>query len=85
MPPRQLSELSPTQVPALFDALLENADRLLNAALAILDLGSPALARSLARSLAILGMEESGKAIALFNGRVAMAYVPEGEGSLMTI
>lgn len=33
----------------------------------------------LARSLAILGMEESGKAIALHNRRVGMAHAPEGE------
>ncbi|MTK03172.1 AbiV family abortive infection protein [Micromonospora sp. CP22] len=59
----------------LQDALLANADRLLTAALAVLDLGTVGLARS----LAILAMEESGKAIALHERRVEMAYAPEGE------
>ncbi|SFC74470.1 abortive infection protein, AbiV family [Nocardioides terrae] len=67
--------MSPEQVVAVEDALLANADRLLNAALAVLDLGS----FGLARSLAILGMEESGKAIAIHERRVEMAYAPEGE------
>ncbi|MEV5001218.1 AbiV family abortive infection protein [Nocardioides sp. LML1-1-1.1] len=67
--------MSPEQVVAVEDALLANADRLLNAALAVLDLGS----LGLARSLAILGMEESGKAIAIHERRVEMAYAPEGE------
>lgn len=56
------------------DALLANADRLLNAALTVLELGS----FGLARSLAILGMEESGKAIAIHERRVEMAHAPEG-------
>lgn len=67
--------MSPEQVVAVEDALLANADRLLNAALAALDLRS----FGLARSLAILGMEESGKAIAIHERRVEMAYAPEGE------
>lgn len=74
---RQLlpEDLTPEQVIVLQDALLANADRLLRAALTALDAQDVALARS----LAILGMEESGKAIALHNRRVMMAYVPEGE------
>jgi AbiV len=72
---RELPDLAPAQVVELQDALLANADRLLNSALAVLDLGNVALSRS----LAILGMEESGKAIALHQRRVAMATEPEGE------
>ncbi|MFD5213117.1 AbiV family abortive infection protein [Microbacterium sp. NPDC058345] len=68
-------DLEPTQVIALQDALLSNADRLLQAAAAMLEGDSAPLARS----LAILGMEESGKAIALHERRVRMAYAPEGE------
>lgn len=68
-------DLSPAQVIALQDALLANANRLLEAALAMLDNDNVLLARS----LAILGMEESGKAIALHNRRVGMAHAPEGE------
>ncbi|MGP5077947.1 AbiV family abortive infection protein [Brachybacterium alimentarium] len=60
---------------ALQDALLANADRLLREALAALDEGDSPLARS----LGILGMEESGKAIALHERRVGMAHSPEGE------
>jgi AbiV family abortive infection protein len=60
------------QVVQLQDALLANADRLLRAALAVLDLGSVGLARS----LAILAME-SGKAIAIHERRVQIAYAPE--------
>jgi AbiV family abortive infection protein len=52
----------------LQDALLANAHSLLTSALAVLDLGNVALARS----LAILGLEESGKAIAVHNRRVEM-------------
>ncbi|HST47722.1 AbiV family abortive infection protein [Jatrophihabitans sp.] len=59
----------------LQDALLANADRLLVSALTVLDLGHVALARS----LAILGLEESGKAIAIHERRIEMAYVSEGE------
>lgn len=70
------ADLSPTQVIALQDALLANADRLLIAALTMLDSDDVPLARS----LAILGMEESGKAIALHERRVTMEYSPEGEG-----
>lgn len=69
------ADLIPEQVIALQDALLANADRLLLAALAALDEGDSALARS----LGILGMEESGKAIALHERRVGMAHSPEGE------
>lgn len=69
------ASLSPEQVTALQDALLANADRLLKAALVLLDQDNAPLARS----LAILGMEESGKAIALHERRVRMATPPEGE------
>ena len=69
------ADLSPDQVIALQDALLANADRLLRAAVAMLDSENV----SLARSLAILGMEESGKAIALHERRVQIASSPEGE------
>lgn len=73
--PRKLPDLSPDQVVAVQDALLANADRLLTSALAVLKLDNVGLARS----LAILGMEESGKAIAIHERRVQMAYAPEGE------
>jgi AbiV family abortive infection protein len=69
-----LTSLSPTQVVELFDELLANADRLLNSAVIVLDGGSVGLARS----LAILGLEESGKAIAIHERRAQMAYEPEG-------
>jgi len=72
---RRLPDLTPEQVVRLQDALLTNADALLTAALAVLDLGHLALARS----LAILGLEESGKAIAVHERRVTMGYIPEGE------
>lgn len=71
---RRLPDLSPEQVVNLQDALLHNADELLRAALAVLDLGNVALARS----LAILGMEESGKAIAVHERRVQIVHEPEG-------
>lgn len=67
--------LSPEQITALHDALLANAERLLQAALTLLNQDHVPLARS----LAILGMEESGKAIALHERRVRMATAPEGE------
>lgn len=67
--------LSPAQVIALQDALLANAERLLRASRTMLGMENI----SLARSLAILGMEESGKAIALHERRVGMACAPEGE------
>lgn len=67
--------LSPEQVVHLQDALLTNADRLLNSARAVLGLDNVALARA----LAILGLEESAKAIALHNRRVHIAFAPEGE------
>ncbi|MEU5565479.1 AbiV family abortive infection protein [Micromonospora musae] len=75
MPVRKLPNLSPTRVVELQDDLLANADRLLTSALAVLDLGNVGLARS----LAILAMEESGKAIAIHERRVEMAYAPDGE------
>lgn len=55
--------------------MLANADTLLTSALAVLDLGHVALARS----VAILGLEESGKAIAVHDRRVKMSYVADGE------
>lgn len=75
MPVRKLPDLAPTQVVELQDALLANADRLLTSALAVLELGNVGVARS----LAVLGMEESGKAIAIHERRVQIAYAPEGE------
>lgn len=75
MGPAKLPALSPLQVVELQDALLANADGLLHSALAVLDLGNVGLARA----LAILGMEESGKAIAIHERRVSIAYAPEGE------
>lgn len=72
---RKLPDLTPDQVVRLQDALLANADALLTSALAVLDLGHAALARS----LAILGLEESGKAIAVHERRVSMGYAPDGE------
>ena len=69
-----LAPLSPVQVVSLFDELLANADRLLTSALLILDSGSVGLARS----LAILGLEGSGNAIAIHRRRAQMAYEPEG-------
>jgi AbiV family abortive infection protein len=74
MPPRELPNLSPEQVIAVQDALLANADRLLTAAFNLLETNV-----ALARSLAILALEESGKAIALHERRVAIAFAPEGE------
>lgn len=61
MPIRVLTKPSPSQVNGLQDELLANSDRLLNTALGLLVPDDIALARS----LAILGMEESEKAIAL--------------------
>ncbi len=75
MPPRKLPDLSPRQVERLLDALLSNADALLNSALVVLGIGQVALARS----LAILGLEESGKAIAIHERRVEIVRRPEGE------
>lgn len=72
---RKLPDLTPKRVVQLQDALLANADALLTSALAVLGLGHIALARS----LAILGLEESGKAIAIHERRVAMTSAPEGE------
>ncbi|SKQ48210.1 AbiV family abortive infection protein [Mycobacteroides abscessus] len=69
-----LPSLTPEQVVQLQDELLANADRLLSSALAVLESGGVGLARS----LAILGMEESGKAIAIHERRAAIAYEPEG-------
>ena len=75
MPPRELPDLSPAQVVQLQDALLSNADALLSSARAVLDLGHVGLARS----LAILGLEESGKAIAVHDRRVELTHSPDGE------
>lgn len=61
MPIRVLTKPSRSQVNGLQDELLANSDRLLNTALGLLVPDDIALARS----LAILGMEESEKAIAL--------------------
>ena len=72
---RELPDLTPTQVVELVDALLANADTLLTTALTVLEQGQVPLARS----LAILGMEESGKAIAVHERRVQMTKVPDGE------
>lgn len=77
MPARNLPNLTPDQVVRVQDALLFNADRLLSAALAVLEQEPGNV--GLARSLAILAMEESGKAIAIHERRVAIAYAPEGE------
>ncbi|WP_369700696.1 AbiV family abortive infection protein [Frigoribacterium sp. MEB024] len=74
MPTRELPPLSPEQVVAVQDALLANANQLLTAATNLLESNVP-----LARSLAILALEESGKAIALHDRRVAIAYATEGE------
>lgn len=71
----KLPLLTAAQVVQLQDELLANADRLLISALAVLDLGNVGLARS----LTILGLEESGKAIAIHQRRVDMAYAPEGQ------
>jgi AbiV family abortive infection protein len=72
---RKLPDLMPDQVVQLQNALLANADALLTSALAVLDLSHIGLARS----LAILGLEESGKGIAVHERRVAMGHAPEGE------
>ncbi|MUL81311.1 MULTISPECIES: AbiV family abortive infection protein [unclassified Mycolicibacterium] len=69
-----LPPLTPEQVVELHDELLANADRLLTAALDMLESGS----LGLARSLAILGLEESGKAIAIHERRREIAYEDEG-------
>lgn len=69
------ADLTPGQVIALQDALLANADRLLQAAIAMLDQADVPLARS----LAILGVEESGKAIGLHERRVQIVSAAEGE------
>lgn len=72
---RRLPDLTPQQVAQLQDALLANADALLTSSLTLLNLGHVGLARS----LAILGLEESGKAIAIHERRVAMGFAKEGE------
>lgn len=72
---RRLPDLTPEQVVQMQDALLANANTLLTSALALLDLGNVALARS----LAILGLEESGKAIAVHERRVEMGFMTDGE------
>lgn len=73
MPP-QLPDLKAEQVVPLYDALLANADQLLTAASTVLEGGQVGLARS----IGTLGLEESAKAIAIFERRVAIAYEPEG-------
>lgn len=72
---RKLPNLTPDQVIAIQDSLLSNANRLFTSALLLLDGGETGLARS----IAILGLEESGKAIALHNRRIAIVHAPEGE------
>ncbi|MCO1580442.1 AbiV family abortive infection protein [Crossiella sp. SN42] len=71
----RLPDLEPQQVRMLYDLVLANADQLLSAAELLLKSGKVGLARS----LAILGLEESGKAIAIHERRVAIAFCPEGE------
>lgn len=73
-PKGSLPPLTGEQVVGLFDALLANADRLLGGGEVLLEAGHVALARA----IGILGAEESGKAIALFNRRVQIAKEPEG-------
>jgi AbiV family abortive infection protein len=72
---KTLPPLTAPQVVQLQNELLANADSLLTSALVVLDLGNVGLSRS----LAILGLEESGKAIAIHRRRVGIAYAPEGE------
>ncbi|TCK63789.1 AbiV family abortive infection protein [Curtobacterium sp. PhB136] len=69
-----LSQRTPPQVIALGDALLANADKLLSSSIRLLDGGDVGLARS----IAILAIEESGKAIALHERRLQMVWEPEG-------
>ena len=69
-----LPPLTPEEVVELQDELLANADRLLQAALDMVGSGN----FGLARSLAILGLEESGKAIAIHERRREIAYENEG-------
>ncbi|WP_375388401.1 AbiV family abortive infection protein [uncultured Amnibacterium sp.] len=71
---RKLPDLSPAQVVRLQDELLANADQLFGAAATLVQAG----AVRLARSLAILGLEESGKAIAVHERRAQMAFIAEG-------
>lgn len=68
-----LPQLTPEQVAQLEDELLANADRLLNSALSVLGEGNIGLARS----LVILALEESGKAIGLHRRRVKIAFEAE--------
>ena len=75
MTARTLPNLSRAQVVELQDALLANADTLLTSALAVLEQGRAGLAQS----LAILGLEESGKAIAIHDRRIEIVSAPEGE------
>lgn len=69
-----LPSLTPEKVIELQDELLANANRLLTAALDMVERGN----LGLARSLAILGLEESGKAIAIHQRRCDIAYEDEG-------
>lgn len=75
MPTRALPNLSPDRVIELMDALLANAARLLRASVAVYETGDFALAHS----LAVLAIEESGKAIAVHERRIAMVRLPQGE------
>jgi AbiV family abortive infection protein len=70
-----LPDLSPEQVIRLQTALLANADALRKASEALVDRAQIGLARS----LAILGLEESGKAIAVHRRRTLLVHLPEGE------
>ena len=74
VPTPKLPDLTPSQVVELKDALLANADSLLTGAIALLEAGTVAPARS----LAILGLEESGKAIAIHQRQVNIGYASEG-------
>lgn len=71
---RTLPNLSPAQVVRLTDALLSNANRLFQSARVLLDADDIPLARS----IAILGMEESAKAIALHQRRIEIVREAEG-------
>lgn len=69
-----LPDLSPQQVVEVYDALLANADRLSRDAERLIEDGSVALARS----LVILALEESGKAVAIHERRISIAFDEEG-------
>lgn len=71
----RLPDLTPEQVVDLLDQVLSNADSLLASAIVLLEAGQVGRARA----LAILGMEESGKAIAIHERRVQMQHIEAGE------